>query len=266
MQALQDILAQHIIPAKSLKTLREVVIEAQPDSAPTAENPIEKQHPVYTVQTPLENAMTLWQMLETAKPETGYSPMFLGDYASVYRHWEAQALRETPEAYLSLATAFDARKWLQKEWQNLIDGMPDDMMGQMPQQSRPITQLSFESLVRSRDGHESQDVFIGILPTLHRWKIPALLPFGCWNDCPCPEFQVAVHQYWFDTYEAEIIAITSNTLVCHVGKPIKTHDAALHLAREQTAYCSNIVFQGVGTLNQLAANLVGSTYWHFWWD
>jgi hypothetical protein len=266
MQTLQNTLAQHNIPTKSLKTLREVVIEANPGFAKGAENPIEKQHPVYTLRTPPENVMALWQMLEKAKAETGYSPVFFGDYDSVHRHWEAQETRETPEAYLSLATAFNARKWLQKEWQSLVDGMPEDMMGQMPQQTRSITQFSFESLVRARDDNVSQDVFIGLLPTTNRWKIPALLPFGCWNDCPCPEFQVAVHQYWFDTYEAEIVAITSNTLVCRVGKPVKTHESAVHLAREQTAYCSDIVLQGVGRLNRLAANLVGSTYWHFWWD
>jgi Domain of unknown function (DUF4253) len=45
-----------------------------------------------------------------------------------------------------------------------------------------------------------------------------------------------------------------------------TRKDALDLAREQYIYCSDIVSQGTGTLEALAAGLLGGTAWFFWWD
>ena len=45
-----------------------------------------------------------------------------------------------------------------------------------------------------------------------------------------------------------------------------TRDEALNLAREQYAYCNDIVDQGVGTLSTLAAELTAHDWWYFWWD
>jgi len=45
-----------------------------------------------------------------------------------------------------------------------------------------------------------------------------------------------------------------------------TREAALELAREQYVYCSDIVDQGVQTLSALAAVLMQSAWWYFWWD
>ena len=35
---------------------------------------------------------------------------------------------------------------------------------------------------------------------------------------------------------------------------------------EQFAYCPDIVDQGAGTLEALAAVLVNASVWFFWWD
>ncbi len=46
----------------------------------------------------------------------------------------------------------------------------------------------------------------------------------------------------------------------------QTREAAIDLAREQYVYCNDIVDQGVGTLSVLAAVLMESDWWYFWWD
>ena len=51
-----------------------------------------------------------------------------------------------------------------------------------------------------------------------------------------------------------------------VARKPETRAAALDLAREQFAYCSDIVEQGVGTLSALAASLMENDWWYFWWD
>lgn len=38
------------------------------------------------------------------------------------------------------------------------------------------------------------------------------------------------------------------------------------LAREQFAFCEDIVYQGVGSIPALAKGLEQSTVWYFWWD
>jgi hypothetical protein len=38
------------------------------------------------------------------------------------------------------------------------------------------------------------------------------------------------------------------------------------VAREQYAYCPDIVDQGVGSIGELAAEHVCSPSWYFWWD
>jgi len=40
----------------------------------------------------------------------------------------------------------------------------------------------------------------------------------------------------------------------------------MELAKEQYIFCNDIVDQGVGTVSALAATLLDSNYWYFWWD
>jgi hypothetical protein len=40
----------------------------------------------------------------------------------------------------------------------------------------------------------------------------------------------------------------------------------MELAQEQYDFCPDIVLQGTGTLEPLAATLMASDWWFFWWD
>ncbi|MEN3327087.1 MAG: hypothetical protein V7638_1894 [Acidobacteriota bacterium] len=65
--------------------------------------------------------------------------------------------------------------------------------------------------------------------------------------------------------------VKSNSLVqtqplTSVARPASTRDEALALAKQQFIYCSDIVHQGVGSVEALAATLFGATVWYFWWD
>ena len=55
-------------------------------------------------------------------------------------------------------------------------------------------------------------------------------------------------------------------VLLHVERPVTDREAALALAREAYRYCPDSVEQGAGTLQALAASLVGSEVWLFWWD
>jgi Domain of unknown function (DUF4253) len=46
----------------------------------------------------------------------------------------------------------------------------------------------------------------------------------------------------------------------------KTREEALALARDQYVYCADNIDQGVRTYSALAAALMESDWWYFWWD
>jgi hypothetical protein len=51
-----------------------------------------------------------------------------------------------------------------------------------------------------------------------------------------------------------------------VARRPATRDEALELARAQHVYCNDIIDQGVGSYRALAAGLMASDWWFFWWD
>ena len=51
-----------------------------------------------------------------------------------------------------------------------------------------------------------------------------------------------------------------------IKNPPTDRETAFKLAQEQYIYCSDIVEQGMQTLNNLAARLLNGKTWYFWWD
>jgi hypothetical protein len=109
-------------------------------------------------------------------------------------------------------------------------------------------------------------VFIAKISTTKGYEVPAYVSWGGWNECPMPEEHVAVLRHWNEIYGAEIISLTGDVLECTVSRPPTDKEAAFRLAHEQFLYCADIVHQGVGTLFALAAQLMNSRNWYFWWD
>lgn len=109
-------------------------------------------------------------------------------------------------------------------------------------------------------------VHIAILPTLDPTLIPAFLNFGGWNECPDAATHVAAARYWHEKYGAEIVAITDDIIEYRVTRRPASREEAMILAQEQFELCSDIVLQGPGTLEPLAATLMASDWWFFWWD
>jgi hypothetical protein len=110
------------------------------------------------------------------------------------------------------------------------------------------------------------EVVIALLPTADPSEVPAHMRFGGWNDCPPPELHVAMARRWAASHGARILVCGSDTIEMRVERPISTREEAIEMALLQYRYCSDIVDQGVGTIEDLAASLIGSKVWYFWWD
>lgn len=111
-----------------------------------------------------------------------------------------------------------------------------------------------------------KELLIGLIPTAHPWQIAAHLRFGNWNDCPPPAIHVAFAREWFEAHGARPILNGPDTIEFYVERPIQDRETAIAMAQTHHSYCSDIVDQGLGTIDSLAAHLMGAKYWYFWWD
>lgn len=109
-------------------------------------------------------------------------------------------------------------------------------------------------------------VYVGLIPTLNSWEVPAYLRFGSWNACPSPEEHVSVLKYWHDVYGTEVVGISHDVMETLSPRLPGQREDAEALAFEQYMYCPDIVDQGTGTLAKLADGLHSSELWYFWWD
>jgi hypothetical protein len=115
-------------------------------------------------------------------------------------------------------------------------------------------------------GKPLRKVYIALIPTDDPTTIPAHLNWGGWNACPHPDYHVAALRSWRDRFGAELVGLSHDCMNVKVARRPATREAALELARQQYAYCNDIVDQGVGTLSGLAACLAADDWWFFWWD
>lgn len=170
---------------------------------------------------------------------------------------------ESLEQVLARAAAMDIEEWLSaREEEEFEDSSA--MAGSWPTEESPPIELSIHLDVLSRKPKST--VILGLVPTRHAWQVPAYLRLGGWNDCPEAPIHVALHKRWHIRYGAEIACVTSDVVECSVGRPPTTREDALALAREQYLYCPDIVNQGVESIENLAALLMRSKSWYFWWD
>jgi hypothetical protein len=136
-------------------------------------------------------------------------------------------------------------------------------IGEWPSEPMGAPQLS---VTADLSGAPLNKVQVIILPSDDSTTIPAFLHWGNWNGCPAPEYHVAALRSWRDRFGAELIGLSHDVMNIRVKKRPRTREAAIDLAREQYVYCSDIVDQGVQTLSALAAILMESDWWYFWWD
>ena len=107
---------------------------------------------------------------------------------------------------------------------------------------------------------------ITTLPTPHPYESPAYLRYGNWNACPPAHYHVAIHRRWEESFGARIVAMTHDVIECRVQRRPRDRAEAMALAWEQYYYAPDIVEQGTETISRLAAILLVSNFWYFWWD
>ena len=159
--------------------------------------------------------------------------------------------------------------FLKKRFEEEMSGCADDdemregIYGDFPEDLQP--QKYFYSLSED-DLDDDEELLILNVPAEKPWQIFAHIPFGGWNDCPYDEDIMSVCRLWYEKYGALPAVIHSDIIQMYLPEPVTDREEAVKIAEQQFAFCGDCVYQGVGSINALAASVIGSNVWFFWWD
>jgi hypothetical protein len=200
-------------------------------------------------------------------PASGQYPFLIGDDGELERIEESIELNDgDPDTIIKLSFGINPAEWIaQRKEQAAEDGMnPDGRLGAWPGEILDKGSIGIHKNVLS--GKVKPEVHLGLVKIAEPWQLPAVLKFGGWNECPNAEVHCAFHRDWQERFGAEITGMSSDVVECLVKYPPTDQKTATILAWQQYWYCSDIVDQGVESVSNLAATLIHSPYWYFWWD
>jgi hypothetical protein len=211
-----------------------------------------------------KDALKHLRQLRDEGHDSGFQVILLGGKDDADSLAENRELSETSaEENLKLAAEVNVEEWLKKHTEENLEEYTaenGEWPRKTPQQGNILAHLD----ILSRKPKEV--VCIAKIRTSKNWEAPAYIGNGGWNGCPDSPVLTAFAKRWQERYGAEIVSITHDIMEFSVSKPPSTKEAAVELAKEQYILCSDIVNQGVGDVSTLAAALLNSDYWYFWWD
>lgn len=120
------------------------------------------------------------------------------------------------------------------------------------------------SILRDMNGAFHERAFIAVLPTDQAWAAPAYLNWSSPNHGIFPNQHVAQLRNWHARYGAQLVSL-GETMELRAERKPATRKEALRLAREHWYYAPD-TFGGSMTLEEVAAYLMASDWWSFWWD
>jgi catechol 2,3-dioxygenase-like lactoylglutathione lyase family enzyme len=227
--------------------------------------------PIRGVSVPGYAAVECWRTVRRLVGKAKHWPVLIGNSDELDLHREIHEFQdESVEEILRSAARLDPANWIQQQVeanQRLLaeHGEAYQMpRGTWPSNAAPGT--TFNIPMDNRSGRPFPDVWLLLVPTESSWEVPAFLKFGGFNSCPEPALHVAMLHRWNQEFGAELVGISHDRIELTVQRPPADRDSAVRLAEDQYVYCGDIVDQGVGTVEALAATVLKGTVWYFWWD
>ena len=218
----------------------------------------------WAVELPGERSFDRWENARRAGARIDWNPVAVGSVE------ELEFLREmlerendtrTPADELrDLATQLDVDAWLRER---ADEGDLTPPRHPWPDDIQPTSGFYFPF---DDDGKHLARWWMLLVPAAYDWEVPVQLGWGGFNECPPAEVHGAFLRRWSHRYDAELVAITSDTFELMVHRPPRDRDEAIELATEQYLYCPDIVEQGYGSIDAHAASLIGGATWFLWWD
>jgi hypothetical protein len=221
---------------------------------------------IQTLTVPGKDAVAKLEQLRQNYQHTGLYPVILGDDKGIGFDTINLSALHNKQQTISESLKINVNEWFRTA---LSDFEEDAEIGELLEGEWPDEVIPASGLNIPNDPFTQQskpEIVIGLLEIQKPWETFAALNWGGWNACPNPSEHCAIHKYWYEKYGAEVAGITNDVVECIVTKPPLSRVESLELAKEHYLYCADIVDQGVGEILTLAATLMTSRYWYFWWD
>jgi hypothetical protein len=225
-----------------------------------------------TLEVSGSDAVRLLEEYRSRYRSTGQYPFMIGDRKELeLLEEQAEDAEQDSAEIIRVSLAIDAGAWIAKEReQRRADAEEwgysshEELLGEWPVKAVDQGSITLHKDIRS--GKIKPKVYLGLVKIEQPWHLPAVIHFGGWNACPSAEEHCAIHRSWQERFGAEIMGMSGDTVECAVRNPPRDRKAVLDLAWEQYWYCTDIVDQGCESISNLAATLLNSPYWYFWWD
>lgn len=190
--------------------------------------------------------------------QIGMAPARMEAAARLRFPQDLRALRAEKRAGIRARLTPDQKQTFDEDWATPDDGeWPEDLPAPADE---PV-------VVRGHD-NRYRDVLIVVLPARDATEALAMLGYEPGEyETVCPvEHHMAAVRNWREGWGFELVACYRGAIEGRASRRPTGREAALALAREQYEYCPDIVDQGVGSTAALAATLMVSDWWYFWWD
>lgn len=217
------------------------------------------------IEFPGEAALSRLQELRGEFRSTGKYPFLIGDDEDLERLRRFARHGDRPfSEIVAESLEIDASAWLKDREANLEGFDRSYLLADWPSEPPVKESISLHMDLLTRK--IKPVVHIGLAEIEEPWMLPAVTRFGGWNECPPPAAHCAAMRYWQSEYGAEISGMRFDTIECIVSRPPETRDVARQLAWQLYWYCFDIVEYGAQAISRLAAEVINSDYWYFWWD
>ncbi len=205
-----------------------------------------------------------------ARYETsGEYPFLIGNSKDLGFLQEAVEFSEqVPKDIIRVSLNIDLGEWIARSRAEAekYEFSTEDVIGQWPDEGDAKESISRYKADAVLSKKIIPEMHLGIAAIEHPWHLPAVLNYGGWNDCPDSEVHCAFHRKWQAEYGAQIFRMSGDVIECIVSDPPHDQQSAIDLAWQHYWYCNDCVDQICDSVSNLAAVLLNSKYWYFWWD
>lgn len=229
---------------------------------------------VLAFRAPARDLVAWWHQLRAEHPTTGLWPVLLGEGPGDLCAALPGAVRADYDPATELVRAQDMssedlRALRAQRLARYADLDGDDSFDD-DEDDDALAMVEPDALARSEATFVAAqtDGLVALVPAAHAWQVPVLLGWdGGLNYDLEPVDHAVVLRDWQERFGAQLVTLgNEQVLELWVDHPPTEPAHALAVAREQFEYCYDSVYQGVGSLTELAREQVGSQSWYFWWD
>jgi len=228
----------------------------------------------WVTQQPVPDAGRVWAALSAVHQETGLIPFLLGSLPGYpTRPWDDEEFDIPVDP--SELDHVDAAEVLAEMW----DGeMEDDEVKEDEEwiAMRAPFSIQFPGLAPPGDAPLSPDQLhqtLDSLPAARIGLVPAprpadVLPLIGWTPSDQSDALpiAAVVRSWEERFGARLLRVGFAEISLLVDRPPTSIEHAQRIAAEHFVFCDECAGQGLSDIPSIAANLLETPIWTFWWD